>query len=112
MARVYGVPRPMLGDIERATYSNFQVARRVFWEDTVLPQLIFYQEALQQLLMPHLGGPSLFVEFDVSGIEALRESENDRASRRKTYVAAGIMTVDEVRAEMNLPPLRSQQLSS
>ena len=112
VARVYGVPRPMLGDIERATYSNFQVARRVFWEDTVLPQLIFYQEALQQLLMPHLGGPSLFVEFDVSGIEALRESENDRASRRKTYVAAGIMTVDEVRAEMNLPPLRSQQLSS
>jgi HK97 family phage portal protein len=105
VARVYGVPRPMIGDIERATYSNFQVARRVFWEDTIIPQLIFYQEALQQHLLPQFGDPSLFVEFDLSKIEALRDTENHKASRRKTYVDAGIMTVDEVRADMNLPPL-------
>ena len=38
-------------------------------------------------------------------IEALRDTENHKASRRKTYVDAGIMTIDEVRADMNLPPL-------
>ena len=33
----------------------------------------------------------------IVAIEALRENENDRASRRTAYVQAGIMTVDEAR---------------
>ena len=43
------------------------------------------------------------MRFDVGAIEALRENENDRASRRTSYVQAGIMTVDEARAELGLP---------
>ncbi len=105
VSRVYGVPKPMLGDIERITFSNFATARRVFWEDTIVPQLRFYQEALNQSLLPQVSDGSPFVEFDLSAVEALRESENDKAKRRSTYVSAGIMTVDEVRAEMNLPEL-------
>ena len=103
VARVYGVPKAMLGDMERLTFSNFVTSRRVFWEDRIVPQLRFYEEALNQRLLPTLGDPSLFVEFDTSAIEALRESENDKARRRQTYVSAGIMTVNEVRKEMNLP---------
>ena len=103
VARVYGVPKPMMGDIERITFSNFATARRVFWEDTIVPQLMFYQEALNQALLRSIGDPSLFVEFDTSVVEALRETENDKARRRQIYVSAGIMTVDEVRKEMNLP---------
>ena len=108
-ARVYGVPKAMLADIERLTFSNFTTARRVFWEDTIVPQLVFYEEALNQMLVPNIGpdGARLFVKFDTSVVEALQESEDDKASRRQKYVAAGIMTVDEVRAEMNLPPLGS-----
>ena len=105
VARVYGVPKPMMGDLERLTFSNFQTARKVFWEDTIVPQLTFYQEALQQMLLPNFGDPSLFVEFDLSVVEALKESENDKASRRQTYVTAGIMTINEVREDMNLPPV-------
>ena len=102
VARVYGVPKAMMGDIERLTFSNFVTARRVFWEDTIVPQLMFYQEALNQRLLPNIGDPSLHIEFDTSVVEALRESENDKARRRQIYVSAGIMTVEEVRQEMNL----------
>jgi HK97 family phage portal protein len=107
VARVYGVPKPMMGDVERATFSNFQTARRVFWEDTIVPHLNFYQEFLQQMLLPNLGtdATGLFVEFDTSHVEALQESENDKAQRRRTYVSAGIMTINEVRREMNMPPV-------
>ena len=105
VCRVFGVPKAMLGDTERITFSNFRTARRVFWEDTILPQLTFYQEALQQWLLPNFGDPSLVAEFDVSEIDALRESENDRAERRRKYVGSGIMTINEVREEMNLPPV-------
>ena len=105
VGRVYGVPKAMMGDMERSTYSNFQTARRVFWEDTMIPQLMFYQETIQQMLMPNFGDPSLSVEFDLSVVEALRESENDTAKRRQLYVNTGILTVNEVREEMNLPPV-------
>ena len=97
VARVYGVPKAMLGDIERVSFANFATARRVFWEDTLVPQMAFYAEALQQMLLPNFGDPSLFVEFDTSEVEALQENESDKATRRKTYVSGGIMTVNEVR---------------
>ena len=106
VSRTYGVPKLMLGDMERATFSNFRTARRVFWEDTVLPQLSFYEEALQQMLIgPASRGERLRVRFDIGAIEALRENENDRASRRTAYVQAGIMTVDEARAELGFGPM-------
>ncbi len=105
VARVYGVPKAMLGDIERVSFANFATARRVFWEDTLVPQMAFYAEALQQMLLPNFGDPSLFVEFDTSEVEALQENESDKATRRKTYVSGGIMTVNEVRQEMNLRPV-------
>ena len=102
VSRVYGVPRPMLADMEQATFSNFNTARRVFWEDTIVPQLGFYEEALNAGLMPGLGDGTLRAGFDLSGVEALRETENDRAKRRIGYVKAGIMTAEEVREEMGL----------
>ena len=107
VARVYGVPKPMMGDLERITFSNFQTARKVFWEDTIVPQLTFYQDALQQGLLPNLGldTAGLFVEFDLGAVEALQESENDRANRLQGYVKAGVMTINEVRRELNLPPV-------
>ena len=105
VTRVFGVPKVMIGDLENTTFSNFSTARRLFWEDTIAGQLAFYKEALQQHLLPHFGDDSLTVEFDLSGVEALKENEENKAKRRRIYVQAGIMTVDEVRREMNLPPM-------
>ena len=102
VSRVYGVPKPMLSDIEHVTFSNFNTARRVFWEDTIVPQLGFYEEALNAGLMPSLGDGTLRARFDLSEVEALRETENDKAKRRIGYVKAGIMTVEEVREEMGM----------
>ena len=106
VTRVFGVPKVMIGDLENTTFSNFSTARRLFWEDTIAAQLAFYREALHQHLLPHFGDDSLTVEFDLSGVEALKESEENKAKRRRIYVQAGIMTVDEVRREMNLPPMK------
>ena len=103
IARVFGVPKMMIGDMEHTTYSNFSAARRLFWEDTVSAQLALYQDALQRYLLPHFGDPALRVEFDLSGVEALKESEASKAKRRRLYVQAGIMTVNEARREIGLP---------
>ena len=105
VTRVFGVPKVMIGDLENTTFSNFSTARRLFWEDTIMAQVAFYEDALRRQLLPHFGDDSLAVEFDLSGVEALKESEENKAKRRSIYVKAGIMTVDEVRREMDLPPV-------
>ena len=103
VARAFNVPKPLLHDLERATYSNIETARRMFWETCIVPELRFFEEALQERLLPMFRDPALVAEFDTSEIEALRESESERAKRLQIYVSEGIMTTDEARAELGLP---------
>lgn len=105
VARAYNIPLPMLHELSRATYSNYETSRRVFWEDTIVPQAIFFQQALQESLIPLFKDPSLVAEFDTSKIEALQEDETEKAQRRQIYVSTGIMTPNEVRTEMGLKPM-------
>ena len=102
VARAFNVPKPLLHDLERATYANIETTRRMFWETCIVPELKFFEEALREYLLPMFGEPSLVAEFDTSNIEALRESETERARRIKMYVSAGVMTVEEARAEIGL----------
>ena len=102
VARAFNVPKPLLHDLERATYANIETTRRMFWETCIVPELRFFEEALRERLLPMFGDTSLVAEFDTSNIEALRESETERARRISMYVSAGVMTVEEARAEVGL----------
>ena len=102
VARAFNVPKPLLHDLERATYSNIETARRMFWETCVVPELRMFEETLNERLLPMFGDPYLAAEFDTSQIEALRESESERARRIALYVKSGVMTVDEARSELGL----------
>ncbi|MDA1035278.1 MAG: phage portal protein [Chloroflexi bacterium] len=105
IARVYGVPLPLLEDFSRATLANVREARRMFWEKTMVPELLLIQDTLNDSLLPRLGVDSKQVQltFDLSVIEALGETETERTKRHVALVGAGIMTVDEVRRERGLP---------
>lgn len=102
VARAFNVPKPLLHDLERATYANIETTRRMFWETCIVPELRFFEEALRERLLPMFGETGLVAEFDTSNIEALRESETERARRISMYVSAGVMTVEEARAEVGL----------
>ena len=103
VCRTYGVPKPLLSDLERATFSNVNAAERMFWRNTILPELRFFEERLTRMLLPRLGYPDLVVEFDVSVIEALREDENSRVTREAQLLDRGVLTINEVRRTRNLP---------
>ena len=45
---------------------------------------------------------SLEIRFDLTDIEAVQESQSEKAERLIGLVAAGIMTAEEARAEMGL----------
>lgn len=103
VSRAYGVPKPLLSDMERATFSNINAAERIFWRNTVLPEMRFIEEQLNRILLPRLGYGELVVQFDTSSVEALREDENSRVSREAQLLDRGVLTINEVRRSRNLP---------
>ena len=103
VSRTYGVPKLLLGDFERATYANVQASERLFWRNTVVPEVRFLEDQLNRALLPKLGYPNLTAEFDLSVIEALQEDENSRVQRETALLDRGVLTINEVRRERNLP---------
>ena len=82
VSRIYGVPMPLLSDLQRATFANINTAERLFWRNTMIPEMKFLEEQLNEKLLPQLGYPDLRAEFDLSAIEALADDENRREARR------------------------------
>ena len=103
VSRVYGVPKPLLSDLERATFSNINAAERIFWRNTMIPEMGFLEEQLNRILLPRFGYSGLAVKFDITAIEALREDENSRVSREGQLLDRGVLTINEVRRTRNLP---------
>ena len=103
VSRTYGVPKLLLGDFERATYANVQASERLFWRNTVVPEVRFLEDQMNRALLPKLGYPQLRAEFDLSAIEALQEDEASRVQRETALLDRGVLTINEVRRERNLP---------
>ena len=103
VSRAYGVPKLLLGDFERATYANVQASERMFWRNTVAPEVKFLEDQVNRSLLPRLGYPQLTAEFDLSAIEALQEDENSKVQRETALLDRGVLTINEVRRERNLP---------
>ena len=103
VSRVYGVPMPLMSDLERATFTNIRTAEQIFWRNTMIPEMKFLEEQMNEKLLPRLGYPELRIEFDLGVIEALRENENDRVTRETKLLDRGVLTINEVRGERNLP---------
>ena len=102
VSRAFGVPRPLLSDLERST-SNVNAAERFFWRNTMVPEMTFLAEQVTRKLFPLLGYEGLELEFDLSSIEALAEDENARASREAQMLDRGVLTINEVRRSRGLP---------
>ena len=105
VSRAFGVPRPLLSDLERATFSNVNAAERFFWRNTMVPEMTFLAEHVTRKLFPQLGYDNLEMEFDLASIEALAEDENARTTRETQLLDRGVLTINEVRRHRNLPPV-------
>lgn len=95
----FGVPPELLGDHEHATYSNYQEARKAFYQDTVIPILVRIRDKINSHILPKFGD-NLYLDIDRDEIDALQEDRDrvwDRAIRAVQY---GILEVNEAREAM------------
>jgi HK97 family phage portal protein len=112
IAAVLGVPAIVAGlgaGLDRSTYSNFSEAREAFTEMTLIPTWRSIAATITLQLLPDFSSNrSDVVDFDISEVRALGDDEDKKAVRLKTYVEAGILDVDEARAEIGREPRVNQ----
>lgn len=106
IARIFGVPPHMIGETKASTSWGTGIEQQSigFVTYTLRPHLTRIEEEINRKLFRDSG---LYCEFNVAGL--LR---GDNKSRFESYKSAlggnqlpGWMTVDEVRAKENLPPI-------
>ena len=96
---VNAVPPELIGDATNKTYSNYQEARKAFYEDTVLPLLDYMRDEFNNWLVPLYGG-GLYLDYNSDDIEALQEDRDKFHVRVRANYQAGILTRNEARLEL------------
>lgn len=94
------VPKHELGLQEAGSLGSeeYKIALRNFWEATLIPTQRRIEGALTKFFQKELG-PDMFVQFDNSGVEALKDDLKKKAETAKEMLAAGL-TVNEVRQQV------------
>mgnify|MGYP000039952368 CR=1 FL=1 len=103
VARIFGVPPHLLGDLERATFSNIEQMSLEFVIHSLRPWLVRWEAAILSSLFTESERPVYFSEFLVDAL--LR---GDLVSRYAAYNSGrqgGWLSVDEIRELENLNPL-------
>lgn len=93
IARVYGVPPPMIGDLSHGTFTNSREAARWFGQFTLTPRVRRLEAELNKALFGY--GSRYEVEFDMSSL--LRSDPETRWASHKIAIETGVLDTDEVR---------------
>jgi len=96
VARVYGVPEPLIGE-EKAVYKNIKEAESALWHETLIPEHEWIQGILNAELVPLFSDSSLLVAWDLTSIEAIQEDVSAKVDRYAKLLDKGVMTINEVR---------------
>lgn len=85
----FGVPPILIGaktGLERSTYSNYGEARKACWEDTLLPELKWFEAELQD----HLNEGEAYVRYDTTRVPALQKDVPKQAVAAYTLWQMGV----------------------
>jgi HK97 family phage portal protein len=84
-----GVPPVMVGIMENATLANIETARKIFWADTITPLLRMIRSQLNAQLASQFG-PEWYIDYDLGGVEALREDYSKKLDEAKKLFDMGV----------------------
>lgn len=103
IARIYKVPPHMIGELDKATFSNIEHQAIQFVIYTLLPWIRRHEQAMMRDFLLPSERSEYYIEFNVSGL--LR---GDQKSRYDAYAIArqwGWLSVNDIRRLENLPPI-------
>lgn len=103
IATIFRVPPHMIGDLDKATFSNIEHQSLEFVTNTLRPWLVRIEQSAVRDLLGTIEKNVLFIEFNVDGL--LR---GDQKSRYDAYHSArydGWLSANEIRSLENLDPI-------
>jgi len=105
----YRVPPIVIGlnvGLKRATFANYEEARKAFYQDTIQPLQNRVDDSINRGLVSDFGG-GVTCRFDISRVTALADIRQKKWNNAKEGVVGGWMTVNEARVEVGLPQVQN-----
>ena len=107
ICRIFRVPPHMIGDLERATFSNIESQNISFAVHTIRPWLVRIEQAVNRALIPPNEKGRFYVQFNIDGL-----MRGDYKSRMEGYAIArqnGWMSANDIRALENLNSIAAEE---
>ena len=103
IARIFRVPPHLIGDLERATFSNIEEMGINFVQYSLVPWLVRSESAMMMQLMSEVDREAgFFIRFIVDGL--LRGDIEKRYNSYDVGIRNGILSPNEARLKENLNP--------
>lgn len=104
VSAAYHVNPSLIWHTQTQTYASAKDNARALYADCLGPLLQMLQQRINSFLLPKIGAnTNIYVEFDLE--EKLKGSFEERASIYQSAAGVPYLTVNEVRAELNRPPV-------
>ena len=109
ICRIFRVPPHMIGDLDRATFSNIESQNISFAVHTIRPWLVRIEQAINRALFPDNekagspGGRRFYVQFNLDGL-----MRGDYKSRMEGYAIGrqnGWLSTNDIRDLENMNPV-------
>jgi len=112
----YSVP-PILvsakSGMDRSTYSNYEQARKAWYEEYVTSQWKFLAGRYTKDILPHFSvNPNHILRFDISNVKALQEDRDAAWTRAREAYKGRIITRNDALVEMGLDVLENELLGT
>lgn len=92
------------GSKNAQSYNNLVNLRKAAFEENLCPRWMTFAEEIEAQLLPDFPNAlSLQCGFDTRNVDALKESENDRAKREREKFHGGGQTWNEYRTALGMP---------
>ena len=107
ICRIYRVPPHLIGNLDRATFSNIENQSIDFAVHTIRPWLVRIEQAMNRALFPENEKGRFYVQFNIDGL-----MRGDYKSRMEGYAIArqnGWMSANDIRALENMNPISEDE---
>ena len=97
---IFQVPPPMVGIYDKATLSNIETARKIFWLDGIIPYLKDVLDTLNKSLAREFG-ENVEIKADTSMVKALQENLNEKVEAAYKFKQMG-WSLEEINERLDL----------
>ena len=107
ICRMFRVPPHMVGDLERATFSNIEHQSIEFVQHTIRPWLVRWEQAISRLLLDDSERLLYFAKFNVDGL-----MRGDYKSRMEGYAVGrqnGWLSINDIRRLEDMAPVPAEK---